>query len=183
MKPIVVSCSPSRTPVSTNPRHPRSHRATQRDDQDRPHDDEPARQNVWQANGRTAISQMRSVLGLVRHARSRPRYSTMKNAAALGLRPGAYRPSLSSQARSPWNLVGPAPPRWLLTFRIRSISAIGARDYGGSNCFTRPLAEGLTIILCLIASSIAGWIIFILIESPMLHGLRSRNTSAQSDSQ
>jgi exopolysaccharide production protein ExoZ len=81
-------------------------------------------------------------------------------------------------------LVGSALPDWLLTLGDASYSIYL------SHGFVLPAlgilvdrivspglwAEGPTIMLCLIASSIAGWIVFIWIESPMLHALRRGTT-------
>jgi exopolysaccharide production protein ExoZ len=76
--------------------------------------------------------------------------------------------------------VASAMPRWLL--------ALGDASYSIylSHGFVLPalgllvsrivspglLTEGLTIVLCLIVSSVAGWIVFILIESPILNWMR-----------
>jgi exopolysaccharide production protein ExoZ len=81
-------------------------------------------------------------------------------------------------------LVRSALPRWLLTLGDASYSIYL------SHGFVLPAlgilvdqivspglwTEGLTIMLCLVASSIAGWIVFIRIESPMLHALRRGTT-------
>jgi exopolysaccharide production protein ExoZ len=76
--------------------------------------------------------------------------------------------------------VGPALPRWLLNLGDASYSiylshgfvlpALGILVDG--IVAPGPWTEGLTIVLCLIASSIAGRIVFILIENPMLQALR-----------
>ena len=84
-------------------------------------------------------------------------------------------------------LVGSALPGWLLTLGDASYSIYL------SHGFVLPAlgilvdqivspglwTEGITIILCLIASSIAGWIAFIWIENPMLHALRRGTTFRQ----
>jgi exopolysaccharide production protein ExoZ len=80
--------------------------------------------------------------------------------------------------------VAPALPRWLLTLGDASYSiylshgfVLPAFGILVSTIVSRDLwTEGLTIILCLIISSIAGWIVFILIESPMLHAMRHGTT-------
>jgi exopolysaccharide production protein ExoZ len=80
--------------------------------------------------------------------------------------------------------VAPALPRWLLTLGDASYSiylshgfVLPAFGILVSTIVSRGLwTEGLTIILCLIVSSIAGWIVFISIESPMLHAMRRGTT-------
>jgi exopolysaccharide production protein ExoZ len=80
--------------------------------------------------------------------------------------------------------VARALPRWLLTLGDASYSiylshgfVLPAFGILVSTIVSRDLwTEGLTIILCLIISSIAGWIVFILIESPMLHAMRHGTT-------
>jgi exopolysaccharide production protein ExoZ len=80
--------------------------------------------------------------------------------------------------------VAPALPRWLLTLGDASYSiylshgfVLPAFGILVSTIASRDLwTEGLTIILCLIISSIAGWIVFFLIESPMLHAMRHGTT-------
>jgi exopolysaccharide production protein ExoZ len=80
--------------------------------------------------------------------------------------------------------VAPALPRWLLTLADASYSiylshgfVLPAFGILVSTIVPRGLwTEGLTIIFCLIVSSIAGWIVFILIESPMLHAMRRGTT-------
>jgi exopolysaccharide production protein ExoZ len=78
--------------------------------------------------------------------------------------------------------VAPRMPRWLL--------ALGDASYSIylSHGFVLPVlgllfgrlaspglwAEGLATILCLLFSSLIGWVVFILIESPMLRALRRR---------
>jgi exopolysaccharide production protein ExoZ len=77
-------------------------------------------------------------------------------------------------------LVGPALPRWLLTLGDASYSIYLSHGFvlPALGILVDQMAspglwtEGLTIMLCLIASSITGWIVFIWIESPMLHALR-----------
>ena len=79
-----------------------------------------------------------------------------------------------------------ALPRWLLTLGDASYSiylshgfVLPAFGILVSRIVSRGLwTEGLTIILCLIVSSIAGWIVFFFIESPMLHALRRGSTPA-----
>jgi exopolysaccharide production protein ExoZ len=83
--------------------------------------------------------------------------------------------------------VAPALPRWLLTLGDASYSiylshgfVLPAFGILVSTIVSRGLwTEGLTIILCLMVSSIAGWIVFILIESPMLHAMRRATTLRQ----
>ena len=85
--------------------------------------------------------------------------------------------------------VAPALPRWLLTLGDASYSIylshgflLPALGILVSRIVSPSLwTEGPTIILWLIVSSIAGWIVFILIESPMLHALRRGSTPAQPD--
>jgi exopolysaccharide production protein ExoZ len=80
--------------------------------------------------------------------------------------------------------VAPVLPRWLLTLGDASYSiylshgfVLPAFGILVSTIVSRGFwAEGLTIILCLLVSSIAGWIVFILIESPMLHAMRRGTT-------
>jgi len=77
-------------------------------------------------------------------------------------------------------LVARLLPRWLLALGDASYSlylshgfVLPALGILVGRVFSPGLwTEGLTIILCLIVSSIAGWVIFVLIESPMLHALR-----------
>jgi exopolysaccharide production protein ExoZ len=82
------------------------------------------------------------------------------------------------------SFVPPALPRWLLTLGDASYSiylshgfVLPAFGIVVSTIVPRGLwTEGLTIILCLLVSSIAGWIVFISIESPMLHAMRRSTT-------
>jgi exopolysaccharide production protein ExoZ len=79
-------------------------------------------------------------------------------------------------------LVAPALPRWLLILGDASYSLYLSHGFvlpAFGILFSRfawpgPWAEGLTIILCLLFSSLIGWGVFILIESPMLRTLRRR---------
>lgn len=77
-------------------------------------------------------------------------------------------------------LAAPVLPRWLLTLGDASYSIYLSHGFvlAGLGILVERIVspglrtEGLTIISCLIVSSIAGWIVFILIESPMLRYLR-----------
>jgi exopolysaccharide production protein ExoZ len=78
--------------------------------------------------------------------------------------------------------VATALPRWLLALGDASYSVYLSHGFvlpvlglmvaatGWSGIFS----EGFTIALCLVVSSIAGWIVFMLIESPMLRVLKGR---------
>jgi len=79
-------------------------------------------------------------------------------------------------------LVAPRLPRWLLTTGDASYSIYLSHGFvlpALGLLFSRfatpgPWTEGLTIILCLSFSSLVGWGVFVLIESPMLRALRRR---------
>jgi exopolysaccharide production protein ExoZ len=78
--------------------------------------------------------------------------------------------------------VAPNLPRWLLTLGDASYSIYLSHGFvlpAFGLLFARVVlpgiwTEGLTIILCLLVSSIVGRVVFVLIESPMLHALRRR---------
>jgi exopolysaccharide production protein ExoZ len=78
--------------------------------------------------------------------------------------------------------VAPNLPRWLLTLGDASYSIYLSHGFVLpvlGLLFARFVSpgertEGLTIILCLLVSSIVGWVVFVLIESPMLRALRRR---------
>ena len=73
-------------------------------------------------------------------------------------------------------LVAPSLPRWLLTLGDASYSIYLSHGFVlpalgllfGSFASPGLWTEGLTIILCLLLSSLVGWGVFIWIESPML---------------
>jgi exopolysaccharide production protein ExoZ len=77
-------------------------------------------------------------------------------------------------------LVAPILPRWLLTLGDASYSIYLSHGFllpalgllFGKLVSPGPWTEGLTIILCLSFSSVIGWGVFVLIESPMLRALR-----------
>jgi exopolysaccharide production protein ExoZ len=79
-------------------------------------------------------------------------------------------------------LVAPALPRWLLTLGDASYSVYLSHGFVLpvlGLLFSRIVSpglwtEGLTIVLCLVFSSLVGWGVFILVESPMLRALRRR---------
>jgi exopolysaccharide production protein ExoZ len=79
-------------------------------------------------------------------------------------------------------LVGHALPRWLLTLGDASYSIYLSHGFvlpvlglAFSGIVSPGLwTEALTIILCLVFSSLVGWGVFILIESPMLRALRRK---------
>lgn len=78
--------------------------------------------------------------------------------------------------------VAPNLPRWLLTLGDASYSIYLSHGFvlpAFGLLFGRVFSpgawtEGLTVILCLLVSSIVGWVVFVLIESPMLRVLRRR---------
>jgi peptidoglycan/LPS O-acetylase OafA/YrhL len=78
-------------------------------------------------------------------------------------------------------LIAPALPRWLLTLGDASYSIYLSHGFvlpAFGILFARVVSpgvwtEGFTIILCLLVSSIVGWVVFVLIESPVLRALRS----------
>jgi exopolysaccharide production protein ExoZ len=82
-------------------------------------------------------------------------------------------------------------PRWLLALGDASYSlylshgfVLAAFGVLVGRFFSPGLwMEGLTILLCLIISSIAGWMVFILVESPMLHAMRHDSPLWSSSSQ
>jgi peptidoglycan/LPS O-acetylase OafA/YrhL len=77
-------------------------------------------------------------------------------------------------------LVGPALPRWLLALGDASYSIYLSHGFvlpALMLLIGRFVAPGLwseatTIILCLVVSSIAGWVVYLLVENPMLQFLR-----------
>ena len=79
-------------------------------------------------------------------------------------------------------LVAPLLPRWLLTLGDASYSIYLSHGFVlpmlglliARIVSPGPWTEGLTVILCLVFSALAGWGVFILIESPMLRALRRR---------
>jgi len=79
-------------------------------------------------------------------------------------------------------LVAPVLPRWLLTLGDASYSIYLSHGFvlpvlglAFSGIVSPGLwTEGFTIILCLVFSSLVGWGVFILIESPILRALRRR---------
>lgn len=79
-------------------------------------------------------------------------------------------------------LIGLALPRWLLTLGDASYSIYLSHGFVlpvlglafGRVASPGLWTEGLAIILCLVFSSLAGWVVFILIEGPMLRVLRRR---------
>jgi exopolysaccharide production protein ExoZ len=79
-------------------------------------------------------------------------------------------------------LVAPSLPRWLLTLGDVSYSIYLSHGFvlpAFGLLFGMVVAPGLwtevlTIILCLLVSSLVGWGVFALIESPMLRALRRR---------
>jgi exopolysaccharide production protein ExoZ len=76
--------------------------------------------------------------------------------------------------------VASALPRWLLSLGDASYSIYLSHGFVlpalgllvGRLASSGLLTEGLTIILCLLLSSLTGWVVFILIEYPMLRALR-----------
>jgi peptidoglycan/LPS O-acetylase OafA/YrhL len=76
--------------------------------------------------------------------------------------------------------VASALPRWLLTLGDASYSIYLSHGFVvpalgllvGSIVWPGPWTEGLTIAFCLLLSSVAGWIVFIMMENPMLGVLR-----------
>jgi exopolysaccharide production protein ExoZ len=81
-------------------------------------------------------------------------------------------------------LVARLLPRWLLALGDASYSlylshgfVLPAFGIVVGRVFAPGIwTEALTILLCLIVSSIGGWVVFVLIESPMLHALRRDRT-------
>jgi peptidoglycan/LPS O-acetylase OafA/YrhL len=77
-------------------------------------------------------------------------------------------------------LVAPALPRWLLVLGDASYSIYLSHGFVLSALmlligrFVVPglWAEAMTIILCLAVSSIAGWVMYVLVENPILQRLR-----------
>ena len=82
-------------------------------------------------------------------------------------------------------LVAPALPRWLLVLGDASYSIYLSHGFVLPALmlligrFVAPglWAEAITIILCLTVSSVAGWVLFALVENPML-GLLRRSTKS-----
>jgi len=77
-------------------------------------------------------------------------------------------------------LVAGALPRWMLALGDASYSIYLSHGFVlptlmlliGGFVSSNLWAEGMTIVLCLVVSSIAGWIVFFLVENPMLLLLR-----------
>jgi exopolysaccharide production protein ExoZ len=77
-------------------------------------------------------------------------------------------------------------PRWLLTLGDASYSIYLSHGFvlpALGLLFGRVVppgvwTEGLTIVLCLLVSSLVGWVVFRLIESPMLRALRGRRVGS-----
>jgi exopolysaccharide production protein ExoZ len=77
-------------------------------------------------------------------------------------------------------LVAPALPRWLLALGDASYSIYLSHGFVlpalmlliGRFVARGAWAETITIILCLAASSIVGWVFYLLVENPMLKLLR-----------
>ena len=82
-------------------------------------------------------------------------------------------------------LVASALPRWLLSLGDASYSIYLSHGFVlpalgllvGRLASSGLLTEGLTIILCLLLSSLTGWVVFILIEYPMLRAFRRASRS------
>lgn len=78
------------------------------------------------------------------------------------------------------SLVAPALPRWLLALGDASYSIYLSHGFVlaalmlviGRFVAPGPWAEAMTIILCLVASSIAGWLLFTVVEIPLLYLLK-----------
>jgi exopolysaccharide production protein ExoZ len=81
--------------------------------------------------------------------------------------------------------VASALPRWLLSLGDASYSIYLSHGFVlpalgllvGRLASSGLSTEGLTIILCLLLSSLTGWVVFILIEYPMLRALRRASRS------
>jgi peptidoglycan/LPS O-acetylase OafA/YrhL len=79
-------------------------------------------------------------------------------------------------------LVAPALPRWLLALGDASYSIYLSHGFVlpalmlliGHLVSPNLWAEAITITLCLVVSSIAGWVVYVLVENPMLQFLRRR---------
>lgn len=77
-------------------------------------------------------------------------------------------------------LVGPALPRWLLVLGDASYSIYLSHGFVlpalmlliGRLIAPGLWAEAMTIVLCLVVSSIAGWVVYLAVENPMLRLLR-----------
>ena len=77
-------------------------------------------------------------------------------------------------------LVSPSLPRWMLALGDASYSIYLGHGFVlptpmllmGKFASPGLWAEGSTIMLCLATSSIAGWVLFVLVENPMLRFLR-----------
>jgi exopolysaccharide production protein ExoZ len=77
-------------------------------------------------------------------------------------------------------LVGPALPRWILALGDASYSIYLGHGFVlptpmlliGRFVPLGPSAEVTTIMLCLATSAIAGWVLFVLVENPLLRVLR-----------
>lgn len=82
------------------------------------------------------------------------------------------------------SLVARALPRWLLALGDASYSIYLSHGFVlpalmlviGKSLSPGLWAETLTILLCVFVSSIAGWILFIGVESPIMRALRRRTT-------
>jgi exopolysaccharide production protein ExoZ len=82
-------------------------------------------------------------------------------------------------------LVARGLPRWLLALGDASYSIYLSHGFIlpslvlliGRTVSPGLPAQEVTIMLCLLAGSIVGWVIFILVESPMLRALRQRRVS------
>ena len=82
-------------------------------------------------------------------------------------------------------LVASALPRWLLSLGDASYSIYLSHGFVlpalgllvGRLASSGLSTEGLTIILCLLLSSLTGWVVFILIEYPMLRAFRRASRS------